>query len=188
MVRISLIFIISLVFSGCSSLLPSVESKTATSWESYEAIDKSYCQVKNYETSKKELHKLGFDPHKTSNTKILNHLDIMKKFLVNQSIKIKDLDEGLQVCLKNEESCIAYETQMKYIKRKRYGSVLADLFNFRKNTRETGWSFSSIIVLSNDLVVFKTASSQPKIDNKENKKNPLGPFQSMESVLRAAVK
>lgn len=182
-----LLFTLIMVFTGCSSLLPSVESRSSTTWKSYEQIEKAYKKVTNYKTSKKEVHNLGFNPYTNSNTKILNHLDIMKKFLVNQSVKIDDLDEGLQVCLKNENSCIAYETQMKYIKRSRYGSVIADLFNFRKNTHETGWSFNSIIVLSNGLVVFKTASSQPKIDNKEKKKNPLGPFQTMDSFLRATV-
>lgn len=183
-----LLFMILFLFSGCSNLLPSVESKTATSWESYESIQKVYSEIKTYRTSKNDLHMLGFDPSVSSNTKILNHLDIMEKFLINPSIKVSDLDKGLQKCLKTPETCMAYETQIRYIKRKRYGSVLADVFNFRENTHETGWSFNSIIVLSDDIVVFKTFSSQPKIDNKENKKNPLGPFQSMESIFRTSIK
>ena len=64
---------------------------------------------------------------------------------------------------------------------------MLDLFNFRKNTRETGWSFYSLIILNNDMVVYKVSNSKPQIDNKEKKKNPLGPFQSMESILRATV-
>ncbi|MEA3354285.1 MAG: hypothetical protein U9Q33_10770 [Campylobacterota bacterium] len=184
--KLRLLFL-SLFFTGCSSLLPSVVTKTAETWSSYDSIQTAYDSVEKYKTTKKDLHNLGFDPYKNSNTMILNHLDIMKRFLVTQSVKIEDLDIGLQECIRSKTECFAYETRMKYLKRKRYGSTLLDIFNFEKNTRETGWSFSSIIVVQNEKVVFKTASSQPKIDNNENRKNPLGPFQSMESILKNTV-
>ncbi|MEA3554827.1 MAG: hypothetical protein U9R39_10580 [Campylobacterota bacterium] len=188
MLKILILLVMSILFTGCSNLLPSAEKTSVSHWGSYDDIFKSYTQVKEYKTTKAELHKLGFNPFSTPNIKILNHLDIKKKFLITSSIKMKDLDNGVQECIKSKNQCIAYEAIIKYTKRKRYGSVMLDLFNFRKNTRETGWIFSALVIINNDMVVYKLSNSKPKIDSKERKKNPLGPFQSMESVLRATVR
>ena len=187
MLKILILLVISILFTACSNLLPTAVKTSVSKWDKYDDIEKSYKNIVNYQTTKEQLHNLGFDPFSTSNINILNHLDIKKKFLVTSSIKLKDLDNGVQECIKSKNSCIAYETTIERIERRRYGSVLLDLFNFRKNTRETGWSFYSLIILNNDMVVYKVSNSKPQIDNKEKKKNPLGPFQSMESILRATV-
>ena len=92
----------------------------------------------------------------------------------------------MQQCLKDEQNCLAYEVKVDAIKRDRFGSVFLDLFNFRRNTLETGWSFQALIVLDRDTVVYKVSQSTPQINNEERVKNPLGPFQSMESIFRNA--
>ena len=187
MIKFSLVLVVAVIFTGCSNLLPTSKTITISRWNNYEDIQKSYNSIINYKTTKKELHNLGFDPFKTSNIKILSHLDILEKFLINSSIKITDLDKGLQECIANERKCMAYETTIEYIQRKRYGSVMLDLFNFKKSTLETGWSFYSLIVINKDTVVYKISNSMPHVNNKELQRNPLGPFQSMEPVLRSAV-
>jgi hypothetical protein len=187
MLKILILLVISVFFNACTSLLPTTEKTSVSKWNNYDDIEKSYNNIVNYQTTKEQLHKLGFDPFSTSNINILNHLDIKKKFLLTSSIKLTDLDSGVQECIKSKNNCIAYETTIVHIERKRYGSVLLDLFNFRKNTRETGWSFYSLIIINDNMIVYKVSNSKPHIDNKEKKKNPLGPFQSMESVLKATV-
>lgn len=187
MFKILLLLIVSVLFTACSSLLPTAEKTSVSKWYKYDDIEKSYDNIINYQTTKEQLHDFGFNPFSTPNINILNHLDIKKKFLVTSSIKMADLDNGVQECIKSKSKCIAYETTIEHIERKRYGSVFLDLFNFRKNTRETGWSFYSLIIINNDMVVYKVSNSKPQINNKEKKKNPLGPFQSMESILRTTV-
>lgn len=184
---LALTTLILITFTGCSSLLPTSKQSTDIPWKSYNEIQNAYKEITTYKTTKKELHTLGFDPYKTPNIKILNHLDILEKFLLSPSITIDDLDKGVQKCLKNEKRCTAYEINISDIRSKRYGNVFADLFNFRKNTLQTGWSFYSLVVLNNSTVVYKVSQCTPKINNRTETKNPLGPFQSMESVLRSAV-
>lgn len=175
------------LFSGCSSLLPTSKKTSDVPWDDFNKVQTAYNNITTYKTTRKELHTLGFNPYETPNIKILNHLDILEKFLISPSIKVQDLDEGLQKCLKNEKKCTAYEIDISNIKNKRYGSVLADLFNFRKKTLQTGWNFYSLVVLDNSTVVYKVSQSTPKINNRTEEKNPLGPFQSMESVLRETI-
>ncbi len=167
--------------------MPSVSNTSVSHWNKYEDIEKTYNKIINYKTTRDELHSYGFNPFDTANISILSHLDIKRKFLVTSSVKLSDLDKGLAQCIKSENACTAYESTVKYTTSKRFGSVLLDLFGFRKYTREQGWSFYSLIVLNNDTVVYKVSNSKPQINNIEKKNNPLGPFQSMESVLKNTV-
>jgi len=188
MYKFIIIFIVSLLFHVCgSSLLPSMEKENVSNWDSYDAVIKSFKQIKSLQTTKSQLHTFGFDPFENKNIKLLNYLDIMNKFLVSPSIHLDDLDPKVSSCLKEHTKCYGYEINREHIYEKRYGNVLADLFNFRKKTRTTGWRFNAIVIFHNNLVVYKIANGDPNINLKEEKKNPLGPFQSMESVLRSSV-
>lgn len=183
-----LILVFSFIFYGCSSsLLPSVEKENISKWDRYEDILQSFEQIKPLETTKDQLHTIGFDPFETRNIKLLNYLDIMNKFLISPSITLDDLDQNLRTCLKEHIRCEGYEINLEKIHQRRYGNVLLDLFNFRKKTETTGWKFNAIVIFHNNLVVYKISNSDPNIDIKEEKKNPLGPFQSMESIIKTTI-
>jgi hypothetical protein len=173
--------IFTFVLSGCA-LLPTASVTTTSPWNSHNDISKSYNEIKSFKTTKKDLHQLGFNPYTTPNIKILNYLDITERFLVTPSIQLEHLDASIQKCLKNQKTCMAYEMQIKHTQNERYGSLFLDLFNFRKNTLTTGWSFYSLVVLENDTVIYKVKNSIPNINTKEEIHTPLGPFQNMESV------
>jgi hypothetical protein len=188
MYRFIIFFILSLLFYGCSSsLLPSIEKQNVSKWNSYDAITKSYAQINPLQTTKDQLHTFGFDPFENKNIKLLNYLDVMNKFLVSPSIHLDDLDPNISSCLKEHSRCSGYEITIEHIYEKRYGNVLLDLFNFRKKIRTTGWKFHAMVIFYDNLVVYKIANGDPNINVKEEKKNPLGPFQSMESILRSSI-
>ena len=72
--------------------------------------------------------------------------------------------------------------------RERKGSFWADFLNFQRRTETTGWRFTALVLLVNDLVVYRSWSGQPAIDEKEVTHNPLGPFQDIgPSVVPNAV-
>jgi len=183
--RLALLLILAGIFSSCSStsLLPRQQKIVVTPWNSFAEAKYAFDQINPYQTKKDELAKLGFAPQMTANIKILNYLDIMERFMPNQSITIKDLAEGLQDCLDDQEQCTAYEIIIRKFDSQRFGNVFLDLFNFRRKTTVSGWEFMALIVLKDSLVVYKLSSGRPNTDELDDSKNPLGPLQSADRLI-----
>jgi hypothetical protein len=187
--RLASLIVLAALLAGCSatSLLPSQKQTVVTQWNSFGEAKNAFDLITPYETKIDELEELGFAPQLTPNIRILNYLDIMGRFLPNQSITIEDLAEGLQDCLADQEQCIAYEVIIRKFDSQRYGNVLLDLFNFRRKTNVSGWEFKAVIVIKDSLVVYKLSSGTPKTDELRDTKNPLGPFQSPERIVWGVV-
>jgi hypothetical protein len=170
---------------GCasSSLLPSSKEVVSFPWNSFDEVKDSFDQIIAYQTSITDLKRLGFSPALTPNIQMLNYLDIMQRFLPNQSITVADLPPGLQECLADQEHCHAYEIVLRKIETERYGNVLLDIFNFRRKTAVSGWEFKAIIVMKDELVVYKLRSGKPKVEEYRDRKNPLGPLQGYDKIL-----
>jgi len=184
-----LLFVISMIAvlnSGCSGkgLLPSVKTTTESPWQTFEEAKSAFDKIVPMESTTEDLKNLGFDPYETPNVNLITYLDILQKFMPNESIKLTDLDEGVQACLRARASCTGYEVSPSKMTKKRYGSVMLDLFNFRKKTLHTGWHFKALIVLNDDLVVYKLSGGEPNIIEFEHKKNPLGPLQNIGEAVR----
>ena len=181
--------LILLAIVGCSSssYLPSGRETVQSPWHSFNEVKTSFDKITPHQTSRKELKELGFDPFTTPNIELINYLDITQRFMPNQSIRKQNLDQGLQRCLDERDHCHAYEVSLRQTSQERYGNVFFDLFNFRRKTQLTGWEFRAIIVMQDELVVYKLWSGKPNIDENRDQKNPLGPFQSSEKLLWHAV-
>jgi len=179
-----IIIAVAFIFSGCASLLPSSKETTRTqAWGSFEEAKAAFEQIVPYSTTGEELHKLGFDPNATSNLKILTHLDIIQRFMLNPSIKKEDLDQGIQACIDAKNECCAYELNLRNRSRKRYGNFWLDLFRFRRRTNESGWEFQALVVMVNSTVVHKLWGGTPLVDQNSEVKNPLGPLQESAGFL-----
>ena len=64
---------------------------------------------------------------------------------------------------------------------------ILDSLNFKRRTEISGWRFTGLIVLKDDLVVYKLWGGQPSIKESEETRNPLGPFQGVaEGAARRA--
>ena len=167
-----------LMLVGCGSMLPSDTATVKSPWGSFDEAKAAFDKVIPYQTSSEELKALGFDPYSTPNINILNYLDIMKLFDYDPAHE-DTLAEGIHSCLKAKELCHAYDVQAADIKRKRMGNVVADMLRFRRKTKETGWRFKALIFLIDGQVVYKMWGGQPVVDEYEEKKKPLGPFQDI---------
>ncbi|MBW2465686.1 MAG: hypothetical protein JRF02_00150 [Deltaproteobacteria bacterium] len=183
------VFLFSLAVCLCScsttSLLPSQKNIVITPWKSFKEAETAFEKITPYQTQKTELEKIGFAPRATSNFTVLNYLDIMERFMPNQSITKEDLAAGLQDCLADQEQCYAYEINIRKFKSQRFGNVFLDLFNFRRKTKVRGWEFNALIVLKDGLVVYKLSSGAPMTDELHDSKNPLGPLQSADKFIWA---
>lgn len=176
---LSLIIFSVLLLQGCASLLPTSKEVTRSQWNSFNDVKTSYDKIIPNTTNLGDLKSLGFNPETAPNMTIMNYLDVAKAV---QPIRKSDLDPGLAVCLDAKDKCVAYAFDLRNINGKRYGSFWLDLFNFRRNTRLTGWQFKSLIVLVDGTVTYKVWSGNPNSDATVEQKNPIGPLQDAVNI------
>ncbi|MBS1155037.1 MAG: hypothetical protein H6R07_961 [Proteobacteria bacterium] len=169
----------TLLLAGCSHLLPTTNQTTQSPWNSYEEARIAFDSIQPGATSIEELWGMGFDPLKRPNIRVLNHLDVMRLFVPNDSIHLADLHPDIQTCLLAKTDCQGYMVTLGNTYRERYGNAMLDVLNFRRKTRTSGWQFQGLIVLKKSQVIYKLVSGQPNILEFEDKKNPLGPLQDI---------
>ncbi len=170
------------------ALLPRSESGAKSQWSSFETAKQNFNRVKPYQTDKAQLVALGLDPVTNPNISILNYSDVIRRFIPSSAVAAENLDRGISECIVAKNDCSAYEIDVKSLKKKRAGNFWLDALNFKRYTEISGWRFTGIIVLKNDLVVYKLWGGQPSIQEAEETRNPLGPFQGFaEGAARAAV-
>lgn len=185
-IRVALIFFLS-GLTGCGGALPKSEAKQRSPWNTFEEAMSAYEQVELHKSNTMDLRALGFDPYSTPNVKILSYLDLIHRFMPNNSIGPEDLDESLRTCLRAREACLAYEATPQHVHKERVGSVLLDLLRFKRHTIESGWKFNALIVIQNGIAVYKIWSGVPLIDQEKSQRNPLGPLQdSGDTIVKDA--
>lgn len=163
--------------TACGGVLPSRHSETQSPWMSFDQAKASYDRIVPGETRMEDLQRMGIDPVYTPNVRRLHYLELVEMFMPHQSIQRGDLDPALSACLGAREACYAYSVQPGARDEERHGNAALDIFGFRRDTRTTGWQFSSLIVLKDDTVAYKIWSGEPNIRLEESERRPLGPLQ-----------
>ena len=169
--------------AGCASMLPTKTSTTESRWKNYEQARLAFDIIEPYHTTTNDLASLGFYPSVSPNVKILTYADLMPIFMPNPAIHKNDLPAGVVECINAHENGFAYVVDLENTRSKRYGNVLLDIFSFKRNTHETGWQFKGLILIKDNVVVYKLASGQPQISRDEKQVKPLGPFQELDGLL-----
>ena len=172
------------LLASCSALLPREQSDRRTPWDSFESARATYDRITPMETTTAGLKALGLDPYHDPNITILNYADLLRKLIGNGSVPFNVLEQPLRDCLSDGDQCLGYEIDVKHIERKREGSFWLDFLTFRRTTHVYGWEFNALIVLKNDLVVYKLWGGQPTIKEVEQDTKPLGPLQNIGESLR----
>jgi hypothetical protein len=129
------------------------------------------------------LVQLGIDPIKQPNTVILTHADIVRRFLPSNLLKREDLDPGVLACLDARDACRGWEINAERVLRARTGGFFSDFTNFSRRTETTGWRFNALVLLANDVVVYRAWGGQPNLMEVEVRTNPLGPLQDLGPTL-----
>lgn len=174
-----------LFLAGCTSLLPRGSVDVKGQWQSFNAAQETFERIIPYQSSVADLKKLGLDPGTSPNIALLNYSDILRRFIPSPSVNAHDLDTGVIDCIKATVACKGLEVDQRSIKRTRTGNFWADFMNFRRQVDVTGWHFNGIVLIKDDVVVYKLVGGQPLIHERETNRNPLGPLQGIgESTLR----
>jgi hypothetical protein len=180
---LTLCLVACFVTSACTSLLPRSKEVTASPWQTYREAQQTFDKIVPGKTTAAELRELALDPENMPNIAILNYSDVLRRFMLNQSVTLSDLDQGVQECVLAKTVCRGYEINQRQVRKQRNGSFWLDLFGFKRETHVEGWRFNALILLKDEVVVYKLTGGQPVIQESEHQQNPLGPVQSIGSKL-----
>ena len=187
--RIALLTALALPLSACASwgVLPSTVETTESPFQTYKSAEDAYAQVRPFVTTTKELKTRGFDPYTTPNIKVLNYLDLVPRFMPQQSMKLEDLDPAVQGCLTARDQCSGWLAEPSISSKDRTGNVALDVLGFERETTSTGWKASMLLLVQNGVVVYKLWSGTPAIREVKTESKPLGPLQDLSGPAAAAV-
>ena len=173
----ALVATLPIFLAACSALLPKEAAVTQSPWESYQDAEQTFEKVVPYQTTVEDLKQLQLDPNLNSNVSVLSYSDIVRRFIPSASLNALGVDHAVQECLQANSACKGYELNHRVLKRNRYGSFLADFLNFHRKVDVVGWRFNAVILIKNNVVVYKLTGGQPAIHEHEEAVNPLGPLQ-----------
>ncbi len=107
-------------------------------------------------------------------------------FMQNPLMRIENLDPGVQKCAEAKTHCTSYRIEPSIVDSKQVGNVLLNLLTFKRHTVSTGWEFRGLIILVDNVVVYKDpAGGRPSIHTENLQNKPLGPLQDPVSVISA---
>jgi hypothetical protein len=187
--RFSLIALVVAPLAACASwgILPSTVETTESPFKNYQSAEDAYNRVTPFVTSVKELKAHGFNPYTTPNIKVLNYLDLVPRFLPQQSMRQDDLDPAVQACLTARDRCAGWLAEPSTSSKDRTGNVALDVLGFERETTSTGWKASMLLLIQDGVVVYKLWSGTPTILEVKTETKPLGPLQDLSGPAAAAI-
>ena len=171
-----------LLLVGCSSMLPRAHSESSP-FTNFDEARQAIEGLVPMHSDVASMTRLGITPVQQPNTLILTHADIVRRFVPSSLLKREDLDPGLLACLEARDACRGWEITAARIKKERTGNFWADFANFSRRSETTGWRFNALILLINDVVVYRAWGGQPRVNDIEVQTNPLGPLQDIGPTL-----
>ncbi len=176
-VRLLVCLLAGTALGACSSLLPRGSTAASAGFGSFDEARLAAEQVLPLTTRVQELDRLGFDIYQGLNVTLVSYPEIVVRLTPHPGVAISQLDSGIRHCIEIQMACRGYLFRFEQEKREREGNFFLDFFNVSRTTHLTGWRFEALIVVSNDLVLFRNYSGQARIERLDRQTNPLGPFQ-----------
>ena len=173
------------VLAGCSALLPRSRAEDISPFQSYDAAREALESVVPYRTTLEDLKTLGFDVQASANVQQVPYPQWVA-VLAHPNVPLDRADVGIRDCVAAAQACRSYTFRFGNLKQERRGSFVADFLNFRRITLTHGWRFEGVMLVRVGVVLFRNHGGQPNIELVEDRRNPLGPLQTMgESALRS---
>lgn len=179
---------LALGLSACASdILPSTSHETAGPFPSYEIAEIGYRVIQPGVTTSGKLRELGIDPKTTPNLRVINYVEVMRIFMPTDTVALKDLDPAVQGCIGSKTACVGYVLTPGGTATQRDGDIALDVLGFQRKTQSTGWAASMLLLLVDDVVVYKLWSGTPRSDERNAETNPLGPAQDLSGTAKDAI-
>lgn len=178
---------VSIVLAGCGGVLPHESSKDTAKFQTYDELMSAYAGVVPGKTRLTELPALGLDMHTIPNIEVLSYTDIVNHFLPSESMKLEQAPPAARRCMEAQERCSAYIIHLQNSQTSRNGGVVPDLLGIERDTVKSGWSAKIVLVLLDNVVVYKEISGLPNIEEHNDTSQPLGPLQDLgQDIVGAA--
>ena len=186
----SVVFVCTLAFgalTGCSSLLPQSKETSGPAgggWQSFNDAEKTFAGIAPGKTTEAELAALKLDPKSNPNVTVLPRHELLQRFIINQSVTMADLDEGVRECIQARERCKALEVNQTASQKKRTGNAALDMAKLYRETHTSGWRFCGLVLVKDGVVVYKLTSGQPGIHEIAEATDRLAPLQMLSAKLK----
>ena len=154
-------------------------------WQSYQDAQQTFDRIVPGKTTAAELAGMKLDPRANPNITILPRYEVMSRFIVNQTVTVNDLDEGVRLCIEARENCRALEVNQTASQKKRVGNAALDMAKMYRETQTTGWRFTGLILIKDGVVVYKLTGGMPSSHEVAANQDNLAPLQSLSSKLNA---
>lgn len=188
LISVVCLFAAAASLSACARwVLPSNSTTTDSPFQNYRSAEDAYNRITPYVTTVTELKSRGLNPYSTPNIKVLNYLDLVPRFLPQQSLRQEDLDPAVRACLSARDSCTGWLAEPSVLASDRTGNVPLDMLGFDRTTTSTGWKASMLLLIQNGVVVYKLWSGTPSIIETKRDTKPLGPLQDLSGAAAGAV-
>ena len=173
------------LLAGCGGLLPDQKAASASPFESYDQVVEAFDQIVPGMTHAEDLPNLGFDA-RTGNVDVLSYLNIEERFLPAAGVRWEHLNPAVQACIRAEAYCTGYAFHPSRTSSRRMGALVPDVLGFERITRSERWSADVILLVMNGRVIHKVFSGNPRTQNLEDRRQPLGPLQDLGGALARA--
>ena len=175
--------VLLLVLAGCAGILPRESTVSPSQFQTYEQMSASYSGIQLGITRLNELPALGFGTQTTPNIEVLSYSQIINRFLPAEGMTLQQAPAPVRACIKAQFRCSAYVFRFQHSTRKRTGGVVPDILGIERNTVSSGWSAEVVLLLEDDVVVYKMISARPFIQERTDKSKPLGPLQDLDGNI-----
>ena len=167
------------VSTGCSFLLPVETQEVDSRWESFDQAKQAFDGIEPGATTREDLAALGYNPYEDPNVEILDFISVLERLLPqNPAVSLPD-EPGIEACIAAADHCSGLLISPEFNKDEEEGVAILSVLNFRRQNKITGWSFSSLVVLVDDEVVYKLWRGNPGIRRYRDRIRPLGPVQEI---------
>ena len=176
------------LLAGCTALLPkstetSGDAKTA--WHSYQEAEASFAGIIPGKTTLEELRAQHLDPRENANMRVVPRYEIVQRFMVNSTITLADLDDGVRECLEAKEACTGWEINQQPMQKRRTGNPALDMLKVQRETQNSGWRFCGLLLMKQGVVIYKLTSGQPGILEIAHDQDVLAPLQMLGSKFNS---
>ena len=152
-------------------------------WQSYQDAQETFDKIVPGKTTTAELAQMKLDPRANPNITILPRYEVMQRFIVNQTVTVNDLDEGVRICVEARENCRALEVNQTASQKKRVGNAALDIAKVYRETHTAGWRFTGLLLIKDGVVVYKLTGGMPSTHEVAANQDVLSPLQAISSKL-----
>ncbi len=181
------IFLSCAWLAACATdVLPSTSQDRSGPFATYEIAEMAFRIITPGKTDSAKLRELGIDPKTTPNMRVINYTEVMRVFMPADTVALKDLDPAVQGCINVRDHCSGYVLSPEMKETQRTGDVSLDLLGINRETKETGWAATILLLLVDDVVVYKLWSGSGRSEGTSRETNPLGPAQDLTGAAKKA--